>query len=173
MLKQILLNTLIVLILFTSCKTSQKTPQEVVEKLGPDPYFIVDGEPIDKSKLGNYDPSTIATLTTFYGKEAKNKYGEIANDGAVVVRTKKFAINIFEDFFSQYSPEYEEMITTTEREKIQYILNGEILKEDYEGKLSLLEDKTLKGLKVIDSMELKNQFNIDDKEVGVVLKVKE
>ncbi|WKV12129.1 hypothetical protein [Marivirga harenae] len=172
MLKRILFITLAVLIALPSCKTSKPTPQEVVEKLGPDPYFIIDGKPVDKSDLGKYDPSIIATLTTFYGKEAVSKYGEIAEDGAIVVRTKSFALTKAEEFLSEFSSDYEIMLAKTDRGEIQYILNDEILKEDYEGKLSMLDSKNLKRLKIIDSTELKNQYELEDKEVGVILKAK-
>jgi len=123
MLKRILFITLAVLIALPSCKTSKPTPQEVVEKLGPNPYFIIDGKPVDKSDLGKFEKSSIATLTTFYGKEAINKYGEIATDGAVVVMTKGFALREAEEFLSSFSSEYEIMLNKTDRGQIQYILS--------------------------------------------------
>jgi hypothetical protein len=172
MIKKLLLSSLTALILLTGCKTSQKSPQEVVEKLGENPYFIIDDEPVDRSKLGNYPPSTIATVTTFYGKEAVQNYGQIAKDGAVIVETKDFATEKYENFFSAFSTDYKEMLSKTERSKIQYILNGEIQVENYEGKLSLLNRKTLKGLTIVNSTELSNQFGIENKVVGVILKSK-
>ena len=122
----------ILLILITGC-TNRLTPTKAAQKLGPNPYFEVDGVPKNKSDLSTLNPSDIASLTTYYDKEAKKIYGDKAEDGVVIIETKPYATNKFENFFKSISKEYEEMRNNNNKTDIQYILNDayslKILKE--------------------------------------------
>ena len=53
------------------------------------PYVIVDGKPIDGSKLKDIDPKTIDRMDVLKSQEAVKKYGEKAKDGVIVITTKK------------------------------------------------------------------------------------
>ena len=53
------------------------------------PYIIVDGKPIDGSKLKDIDPKTIDRMDVLKSQEAVKKYGEKAKDGVIVITTKK------------------------------------------------------------------------------------
>jgi len=163
---------ILALAVLTSCGTTKPTPEEAIEKLGANPYFEIDGKPVTQAELGNYNPNDIASLTTFYDKEAIKRFGEKAKDGAVTIETKGFAINKYEAFFKSTSTDYEKMLDETPREEIQYILNDRVLTEDYEGDLASIDKKLLKEIKIIDSKELAEKFNIKNKKVGVLIKAK-
>lgn len=55
------------------------------------PYIIVDGKPIDGSKLKDIDPKTIDRMDVLKSQEAVKKYGEKAKDGVIIITTKKSA----------------------------------------------------------------------------------
>lgn len=162
----------LIIIILTSCKSNKLEPKTAIEKLGPNPYFEINGESINRNELGNYDPNSIASLTTFYNEDAIRLFGNKAKDGAVIIQTKDFCINEFETLFKSFSSDFEELIKETSSSEIQYILNGKILVENFEGDLATLNDKLLKSLKVIGSDELKNKYQIDSKNFGVIIKAK-
>lgn len=100
------------------------------------------------------DSEDVALVSTYFGKEAKQLYGKKAKDGVVIIQTKKFATNKYETFFKSYSQDYEQMLSITDRKDIQYILNDNVLTEDFEGSLALLNNELLKELKVVNQETL-------------------
>ena len=167
MIKRILFFTLLIA---TSCKTSKLPPDKAMEKLGANPYFEIDGQPVNQNDLAKYNPTDIASLTTYYNKEAINRFGEKAKDGALTIETKTFATNKYESLFKTFSIDYEKMIKETNKGEIQYILNDRILTENFEGDLASLNNKLLKEIKIINQNELFNKFQIQDKKVGVIIR---
>ena len=158
-------------LIVTSCKTSNHLPPaEAVGRLGANPYFEVDGNPVSHNDLSKYEPTDIASLTTYYGKDATNRFGERAKDGAVIIETKKFAINKYESLFKSHSADYKKVIEGTHRSEIQYILNDRILTENFEGDLASINSRLLKQIKVIDQKELLDKFQVEGKKVGVVIR---
>ncbi|HRG07973.1 MAG TPA: hypothetical protein PLJ08_05300 [Cyclobacteriaceae bacterium] len=144
-------------------------PDNAIEKLGANPYFEIDGQTVNQSDLSKYNPTDIASLTTYYEKDATKRFGDKAKDGAVIIETRSFATNKFEAFFKTYSKEYEQMIRDTDRSEIQYILNDRILTESFEGDLSLLNNKLMKDLKVIGQPLLQDKYKVQDKKIGVII----
>ena len=54
-----------------------------------EPYVIVDGKPIDGSKLKEIDPKTIDHMEVLKSQPAIEKYGEKAKNGVIIITTKK------------------------------------------------------------------------------------
>jgi hypothetical protein len=159
----------ILLILITGCN-NRLTPTKAAQKLGPNPYFEVDGKYISRSDLDTLNPSDIASLTTYYNKEAKNLYGEKAKDGVVILETKKYAIMKFQNFLKSVSKEYEEMLYTTKETDIQYILNSRVLTENFVGTLATIDRITFKSIRLINGDELEREYQIKGKKTGVIIK---
>ena len=65
--------------------------ETVVVGYGPEnePYVIVDGKPIDGSKLKEIDPKTIDHMEVLKSQTAIEKYGEKAKNGVIIITTKK------------------------------------------------------------------------------------
>ena len=59
------------------------------QKPDKEPYIIVDGSPIDNSKLKEIDPKTIDHMEVLKSKVAVEKYGEKGKDGVIIITTKK------------------------------------------------------------------------------------
>jgi hypothetical protein len=159
---------LLLTILIYSC-SHRLTPTEAIYKLGANPYFEVDGNPVDRSYLDSINSNEIASLTTFYDKDAISMFGEKSKDGAVLIETKTFARNKFETLFKKFSLDYEALLKHTERNEIQYILNGRVLVENYEGDLVAISEKTLKRITIIRSKELEDKYQVKDKKAGVII----
>jgi hypothetical protein len=162
---------LVLLMIILGC-SHKLAPTQATQKLGPNPYFEFDGKPVEFSYLKTVNPMDISVIHNYYNKEAIKLYGEKAKDGAVLIETRTYAKNNFEAFFKRCSGEYGEMINKTDTSDIQYILNERILKKNIEGDLSLITEKTLKSIKLIDSQELENKYQVKDKKVGVIVEAK-
>ena len=59
------------------------------QKPDKEPYIIVDGSPIDNSKLKDIDPKTIDHMEVLKDKSAIEMYGDKAKNGAIIITTKK------------------------------------------------------------------------------------
>ena len=56
------------------------------------PLFIVDGEMADKSKMDQIEHDDVAFVNVLKGKSATDKYGPMAKNGALEIKTKKKVI---------------------------------------------------------------------------------
>nr|WP_321237636.1 hypothetical protein [uncultured Psychroserpens sp.] len=166
----------ILLLLAFSCKSKILPVKEIAKnatkQLGPNPYYEVDGKSVDKNTFMSLNPDNISTLTIYYDEEAIDLFNEKGKDGAITIQTIAYAKKKYQSLFKSYSSEYNEIINEYSENEIQYILNGRILKDDFEGKLSLIDEKLLKSIKIIDSSKLNKKYEINDKKVGVVIKAK-
>ncbi|MBS1508757.1 MAG: hypothetical protein JSS79_19125 [Bacteroidetes bacterium] len=154
------------------CKPTQLSPNQAVQKLGPNPYFIINDKPVDKSEIMKYNPTDIAIVVTYYGKDATKKFGDKAKDGAVAISTKSFARDKYETFFKSYSKDYAKVMNEINTNDIQYILNDRILTSNFEGDLALVNNKLIKELKILDQKTLVDKYQITDKKVGVKIECK-
>ncbi len=169
MLKNYLLLTIF---LFTGCNASQMTPSTAIEELGPNPYIEIDEEKVSQDEIQKYNADEISSITMLFNNDAIKLYGNEAKDGAVIIETKEFARNKYETFLKKNSNKYEELLNSINTEDIQYILNGRILKKDFEGNLAIINKKLLKKIKIIDQETLVKKYHIENKKAGVVIKAK-
>jgi len=86
-------------------KDGDKTEEIIIKKLhgehskGDDMIFIdsssenalliIDGKEVTGTKIEDIDPSTIESIEVLKGGKAVEKYGEKANDGVILIKTKK------------------------------------------------------------------------------------
>jgi len=94
----------------------------------------------------------------------------ILNKTSVYIQIKAFARNKYIAYFKSKSSNYQQLINTLQNDStVQYILNRRVLKDDFEGNFSMIDDKVFKSLQVIDSVALQQQYGIMDKRYGVVI----
>lgn len=158
-------------LIVVSCKT-YISPEKAAEKLGDNSYFEVNEQAVSQNDIMNYSGSDIATLKVYFDKKAIRQFGDKAKDGAVIIMTKEFATSKYETLFKEFSEDYKRMINNTNKEEIQYILNDQILTANYEGDLASLNTKLLKKIAIIDEKELFDKYEIQDKNVGVIIRAK-
>jgi hypothetical protein len=167
---------LVLALCLLSCKTKvasvQETTKQATKKLGANPYFVVNGEPVDKKTFASLNEKDITNLSIITGKEATDLYNENGKDGVITVQTRAYAKKKFQTTFRALSNVYDEMIDNYQHDEIQYILNKKPLEGNFEGSLSLIDASLLKSIKIIDSAKLSRKYGITDKKVGVVIKAK-
>jgi hypothetical protein len=135
-----------------------------------DPIFFIDSIRVNKNVLQNYKPEEIATVTVFKDTSAIKIMGPTAKNGLIYIETKEFARNKYWNYFKSKSPDYAKIILSPKEDStIQYILNKRVLKENFEGDLSSLNNKTFKGLTILKKTQLINGYDIHDKEIGIII----
>lgn len=156
-------------IILLGCKSS-KVSQLKDREMGENPYYLFDGQPI--VSIQDIDPQTITAITKIFPKAAAKEYGAKAVDGAYIIESRAYAKSIYESLFSSFSRDYAKIINSTDTSAIQYILNGKVLKGNFEGELSGINEKSLKKLEIVDQSELSSKFQITNKPVGVIVTAK-
>jgi hypothetical protein len=147
-----------------------QSPKRAIKKLGNDPVFFIDSVNVDKEELGKYNPQEIATVSVYKGKEAIALVGPEGKDGAVYIETKTYGRTKYIRYFSGKSSDYAKIVDSPQKDScVQYILNKRILKDNFEGDLSLIDDKTFKSIKVIDKTSLQKMYQVMDKQYGVIV----
>jgi hypothetical protein len=168
--KKVMKFTFSFILIFLAITASAQSPKTIMKKLGNDPVFFVDSINVDKSELSKYQPTDIATVSVYKDSNAIRLAGPAAKDGAVYIETKVFAKKRYWQYFKSKSPEYANIIPAPGADSlIQYILNKRILKENFEGTLSLIDDKTFKQITIIDRATLEKNYKTAGKSFGVII----
>ena|SRR5215203_1227952 len=163
--------TLILILSTLALATYAQKPKRVIKKLGDEPVFFIDSVNVEKGELSKYSPNEIASVSVYKDSSAIRLVGSDGKDGVVYITTKAFAKNQYWNYFRSKSPEYAKVVTSPQADTtVQYILNGRILKDNYEGDLSLINDKVFQELNVIDQQTLRQRYNIIGKTYGVIVK---
>lgn len=154
-----------------SCYSIFNRANNKFKKLFDDPVFFIDSVNVTMVELQNYQPTDIAAVTVYKDTNAIKLVGPQGKDGAVYIETKRFARNKYWNFFKAKSADYLKAVPTPESDSsVVYILNGKVLKTNFEGDLSGINDKSFIELQVIDKTRLRSDYDIKDKPFGVVIK---
>jgi len=165
--------TILMLVTINISLFAQKSPEKVVAKLGKNPLFFLDSVSITRQEMSKFNPTNLASLTLFEGKEVVLTLGDKAKDGAVYLESIPFAKKRFHRYFKTKSKEFENLVPNLESDtSVQYILNDKVLKQKYEGDLSSIDDKIFQEIKIISKDELINNYGIADKLIGVFIRSK-
>ena len=161
---------LVGLTFFFAVTTFGQKPKKAIKKLGNDPVFFIDSVNVDNSELQKYNPQDIASVSVFKDSTAIKLIGMDGKDGVVYVETKAFARTRYWNFFRSKSPDYARVVPSPGSDStLQYILNERVLKTNFEGDLSLIDDSIFKNLIVIDKSALEKQYSVTGKEYGIVI----
>jgi hypothetical protein len=135
------------------------------------PLYYLDSALTTKTDLGKVDPSDVANIFVYKGKKALEIQGNTEKKNHVVfIETKKFARKRYWHYFKTKSEEYGKVVPSPESDKlVQYVLNGRILKADFEGELSTINDKDFLSIEVIPKDSLLKRYGIYRKSIGVIL----
>ena len=99
-------------------------------------------------------------MTVYKDANAIKLVGEQGKFGAVYIETKKFARNKYWNYFKSKSADYLKNVPTPQSDSsVIYILNGKVLKTNFEGDLSGIDDKNFIELTVIDKQKLSKDYN--------------
>ena len=99
--------------------------------------------------------------------------GPFASNGAIYITTKSFARDSYWNYFKSKSPEYKDKVPDLKIEsKVTYILNNKILRTNFEADLFQIDDTNFLSLQVITGKQLKNDYKVSGKSIGVVITTK-
>lgn len=159
---------LIIIISLLASSIFSQSKGEATKKLGKNPVFFIDSIKVSKNEFKSFDSKETAIASVYYDDEAYNLVGEEGKDGVVYIETKRFAKVRYWTFFKSKSSEYLKIVSNLESDdKVQYILNGKILKENFEGKLALIDNKTFSKLTLLSKEELIKKYSVNDKNFGI------
>jgi hypothetical protein len=152
------------------CSSLSEGGDHHIAEINTDPVFFMDSVRIPKSDLTKFDPNDISSVTVYKDTSAIKILGQEAKYGLIYIETKTFAKHRYWTYFRSKSPEYAKLITSPEGDSnIQYIINKRVLKGNYEGDLSIIDDHIFKGIKIIDKQQLIHEYGVTDKEYGVII----
>ena len=157
--------------LVVSCYSIFEKANNRYKQLFNDPVFFIDSINVTRIELQQYQPTEIAVVTVYKDTNAIKIVGEQGKFGAVYVETKKFARNKYWNYFKQKSADYLNAVPNSQSDSsVVYIVNEKVLTTNFEGDLSVIDDKTFIDLKVIDKQRLLKDFGIADKIYGILIK---
>ncbi|WP_433901074.1 hypothetical protein [Sphingobacterium puteale] len=133
------------------------------------PIMFVDSVRIGQADLQKYNPDDIATVTV-YKDSTKFKHLDNNAIGAIYIETKQFSRKRFLNYFKSKSQEFKQLLASEHSDNsFQYILNGEVLNKDYEGKLTSIDDKNFKSIAIIRKDELVKKYGETEKNFGILI----
>ena len=95
---------------------------------------------------------------------------ESATNGLIYIETKKFDKERYQKYFKSKSAKYAEIVSASESDtNVQYILNKKVLTDNFEGDLAAIDNKIFKGIQIINKQQLINEYQITNKEYGVLI----
>ena len=147
--------------------------KERYKQLFNEPVFFIDSVNVTRIEMQEYQATDISVVTVYKDTNAIKHVGEQGKFGAVYIETKKFTRNKYWNYFKSKSAEYLNIIRTPESDSsVVYILNGNVLKINFESDLSVINDKNFIALTIIDRQKLNSVYKISDKSFGVVILTK-
>ncbi|MBD1392368.1 hypothetical protein [Mucilaginibacter glaciei] len=147
--------------------------KKIIKKLGSNPIQIMDSARITREDISHLDPKTIASIKVLYDNEAIKAYGNDAADGVIIFTSKNFARERYTKFFRTASVQYDSLYNLTKSDStFLYIINDKIKTENWEGDLLLISNDLFISMQILTDEELKNRYNITDKQYGIYIKSK-
>ena len=144
--------------------------KEPYKQLFNDPVFFIDSINITRLEMQAVLPADIATVTIYKDTNAIKLVGEQGKYGVVYIETKKFATN---NYFKSKSAEYLKIVQTPGSDSaIVYIVNGKVLKTNFEGDLSVIDDHNFVSLLIVNKQHLVDNYKILNKTYGVIIVTK-
>ncbi|MFZ4930379.1 hypothetical protein [Chryseobacterium sp. Mn2064] len=147
-----------------------QSSQYGLDKLGKDPVTFIDSVKVSRSEVLSFDSKRVTLMTVYDPTEAKSLIGEDGKDGAIYVETRDFGRKRFLRYFKSKSAEFSKLLDSKGNDStFQYIHNGKVLTNNFEGGLALVDDRVFKAIQIINKKELSSEYNITDKEYGIII----
>lgn len=162
-----LILSLLVIMVASDCFAQQPN---TTYKIDNHTVFFIDSQRVEQKEINKFSPGDIASVNVIKGESAVAIIGPEGQYGVVFIETKVFAKSKYVRYLKTKSLKYRAIVDSLKSDSlIQYFLNGRLLKRNFEGDISLIDDKRFKSLKVIDKNTLQNDYGIMDKIYGVLI----
>jgi hypothetical protein len=138
-----------------------------------EPVFFLDSIRVNIGVVKEYQPSEIAFISVYKNADSLKITEPNAKNGIVYITTKTFAREHYWNYFKSRSPDYEKLVPDLKaEEKVAYILNDKVLRSGIEADLFAINDSNFIQLTVINKDQLKEDFKVRGKLLGVIIKTK-
>jgi len=162
--------TFVTLLSFERSGLAQDTVQLPKRAAKPMPLFYLDTKEIKGSFLSYAKADDIGLVQVLPLDKAIELHGDKAKNGITYVFTTKYCVEQYKKGFSDRSSEYKKVLKDEHGsdERIQYIIDGKVLKGKFEGNLYMLRNNPRYFLKIIgpEGLEL---YGVTDKAFGFVI----
>jgi len=136
-----------------------------------DPVFFIDS--VRNSDISKMNPNDIAQITIIKDTATLKKFGLDAKRRLIYLETKTFVRRRYWKYFGSKSSEYAKIISGLEDDSsLQYVLNGKVLKENFEGDLGMINDNNFIAIKIISKDQLIKNYDISNKDYGIIISSK-
>ncbi|MGH1519854.1 hypothetical protein [Chryseobacterium sp. JK1] len=144
--------------------------EDPLDKLGKNPVTFIDSVKASRTEVLALDSKFVTLMTIYDPSEAKDLIGEDGKDGVIYAETRNFARKRFLRYFKSKSKEFSELLDSKgDDSTFQYIHNGKVLTNNFQGGLALVDDEAFKAIHIIGKKELSEHYNIPDKEYGIII----
>lgn len=162
--------TFIALLSFENSGFAQDTIQLPKMAIKPMPLFFIDTKEVKGSFLNYAKADDIGLVQVLPLDKAIEIHGDKAKNGVTYVFTTKYCVEQYKKGFSDRSSEYKKVLKDEggSDDRIQYIIDGKVLKGRFEGNLYMLRNNPRYFLKIIgvEGLEL---YGVTDKAFGFVI----
>ena len=159
--------------LVLSCYGVPKENSHIATLIPTEPIYYVDSVRATKDDLMRYEPTQIASVTVYREKSATEILGNEGKHGLIYIETKPFAKSRYWKFLSSKSEEYKKLVPEPIKDDgVIYILNGKVLKGNFEGDLASIDATNFIELQIINKETLKREFGIKTGNLGVRINIK-
>lgn len=145
--------------------------KEILDKINDATVYFLDTTKISKSDLSGMNSEEIALITAYFENEPDlpTLFKGYLEHGAISLVTKPYAISKYRPELSRISNDYLELTKrhSPDRDSILYIVDGDTLKPNVEGKLFNLNFSKIETIQVIFPDEAQKSFG-DKGRFGVV-----
>jgi hypothetical protein len=146
--------------------------KEILDKISDSTVYFLDTRIVKKDSIKVIKPIDIASITAYFEDEPglQSIYRAHLEHGAIVFFTKRFAISTYRPELSKISNEYSELtkLHPDDRDCVLYIVEGDTLKPNVEGKLMNIDFKRIDRMEVIFPDDTQKVFG-DRTRFGVVI----
>ena len=171
--KHLIITFLLVFIVTPLCLSQERSEKSVLNEK-KSPVWFLDDKKIDDSVVQTMNPDDIAAITVLKEASAIKALGEEGKNGVVYIYSIPYACKKYIAYFRTKSPDYARLISTPEDEKeVVYVLNGKVLERKNAGDLFVIDDESFIDLKVIDSEQVKANYQLDGKKAGIIILTKQ
>jgi hypothetical protein len=139
-----------------------------------DPIYFLDEVRISSEDIQKVNPNDLAAIEVLKDSSAISVLGEEGKNGVIYITTINYAREKYIQYLSSKSADFERIVHSLGDEDIvTYILNNKILEKKNAGDLYFINDENYIALRVINKAELEKQYNISDKEYGIIILTKQ
>ena len=153
--------------------TKKWNTKETLNRTNDSTVYFVDFEKKGgKKNIATLNPSDIALITAYFDDEEDMPviFKDYLKHGAISFITKKYAISLYRPQLSKYSKGYLELakLHCNDYDSLFYVIDGEIVTPNVEGKLVGIEFSKIKSVVVLAPGEAEKKYG-DKAKLGAVI----